>query len=66
MRITSERRERVGGMNVKIFLAGNWVEKPEKIEVTNPFDNSVIDTVPRADAQDLEKALVAVTDVGDG
>ncbi len=42
---------------MKIFLAGNWVEKPKKIEVTNPFDNSVIDTVPRADAQDLEKAL---------
>ncbi|HSF56813.1 MAG TPA: aldehyde dehydrogenase family protein [Candidatus Binatia bacterium] len=43
---------------MKIFLAGNWVDKPNKIEVKNPFDNSVIDTVPRADAADLEKALV--------
>src|SRR6476660_71339 len=43
---------------MKIFLAGNWVEKPKKIEVTNPFDNSVIDTVPNADAGELEKALV--------
>jgi len=42
---------------VKIFLAGNWVDKPKKIEVRNPFDNSVIDTVPKADAGDLEKAL---------
>jgi acyl-CoA reductase-like NAD-dependent aldehyde dehydrogenase len=42
---------------MKIFLAGNWVDKPKKIEVKNPFDNSVIDTVPRADAADLEKAL---------
>src|SRR3990172_11657651 len=42
---------------VKNFLAGNWVDKPKKIEVKNPFDNSIIDTVPRADAADLEKAL---------
>ena len=42
---------------MKIFLAGNWVDKAKKIEVKNPFDNSVIDTVPRADANDLEKAL---------
>jgi acyl-CoA reductase-like NAD-dependent aldehyde dehydrogenase len=43
---------------MKIFLAGKWTETPKKIEVRNPFDNSVIDTVPRADAADLEKALV--------
>ena len=42
---------------MKIFLAGNWVDKPKKLEVKNPFDNSVIDTVPKADATDLEKAL---------
>jgi glyceraldehyde-3-phosphate dehydrogenase (NADP+) len=43
---------------MKIFLAGDWVDTPKKIEVKNPFDNSVIDTVPRAGAADLEKALV--------
>ncbi len=42
---------------MKIFLAGNWVDKPKKIEVRNPYDNSVFDTVPRADADDVEKAL---------
>ncbi|HSE91516.1 MAG TPA: aldehyde dehydrogenase family protein [Candidatus Binatia bacterium] len=42
---------------MKIFLAGNWVDKPKKLEVKNPFDNSVIDTVPRAEGEDLEKAL---------
>src|SRR5512147_2823180 len=42
---------------MKVFLAGNWIEKTKKIEVTNPFNNSVIDTVPKADAGDLEKAL---------
>jgi len=42
---------------MKIFVAGNWVDKPQKIEVRNPFDNSVIDSVPKADAGDLDKAL---------
>jgi acyl-CoA reductase-like NAD-dependent aldehyde dehydrogenase len=42
---------------MKIFVAGNWVDKPKKIEVKNPFDNSVIDSVPKADTGDLEKAL---------
>jgi acyl-CoA reductase-like NAD-dependent aldehyde dehydrogenase len=42
---------------MKIFLAGNWIDKPKKIEVRNPFDNAVFETVPRADAGDLEKAL---------
>ncbi len=39
------------------FIAGQWIDKPKKIEVFNPFDNSVIDTVPRADAADVEKAM---------
>lgn len=39
------------------LIAGKWVDKAKKIEVKNPFDNAVIDTVPRADAADLEKAL---------
>jgi len=42
---------------MKNFVAGNWIDKSKKIDVKNPFDDSVIDTVPRADAGDLEKAL---------
>ena len=42
---------------MKNFVAGKWIDKAKKIEVRNPFDNSVIDTVPKADAGDLEKAL---------
>ena len=42
---------------MKNFIAAQWVDKAKKIEVRNPFDNSVIDTVPRADAADLTKAL---------
>ena len=42
---------------MKIFLEGKWVDKSNKIEVRNPYDNSVIDTVPRADGGDVERAL---------
>lgn len=42
---------------MRIFLASKWVEKQQKIEVRNPYDNSVIDTVPKADKNDVERAL---------
>jgi acyl-CoA reductase-like NAD-dependent aldehyde dehydrogenase len=42
---------------VRIFLEGKWVDKSQKIEVRNPYDNSVIDTVPKADKNDVERAL---------
>ncbi len=42
---------------MKMFVAGNWVDKSAKIEVKNPFDGAGIDTVPKADASDLERAL---------
>jgi glyceraldehyde-3-phosphate dehydrogenase (NADP+) len=42
---------------MKNFIAGQWIDKAKKIEVTNPFDNSVIDAVPKADAADLDQAL---------
>jgi len=42
---------------VRIFLEGNWVDKSQKIEVRNPYDNSVVDTVPKADKNDVERAL---------
>ncbi|MGH7768712.1 MAG: aldehyde dehydrogenase family protein [Candidatus Binatia bacterium] len=42
---------------MKMFLAGSWTAKPDKIEVRNPYDNSVIDTVPKGDGDDVERAL---------
>lgn len=40
-----------------MLVGGKWVEKDNYINVHNPFDNSVIDTVPCADASDVEAAL---------
>jgi glyceraldehyde-3-phosphate dehydrogenase (NADP+) len=42
---------------MKMFLAGQWVDKPEKIEVRNPFDETIIDTVPKADPADVDQAI---------
>ena len=42
---------------MKMHIGGQWVDKSEKIEVLNPFSGSVIDTIPRANQQDVETAL---------
>ena len=47
---------------MKMFVAGEWVDKPQKIEVRNPFDNSVLDTVPKADSADVERALAGAVE----
>jgi len=44
---------------MKMCVGGTWVDKSEKIEVLHPFDNSVVDTVPRASAADADAALAA-------
>ena len=42
---------------MKMYVAGQWIDKDDKIEVRNSYDGSVIDTVPRADRADIEGAL---------
>ena len=43
-------------------VAGQWIDKSDRIEVRNPFDDTVIDTVPRADADDVERALAGAVE----
>ena len=31
---------------MKMYINGEWVDRDEKMAVLNPFDQSVIDTVP--------------------
>jgi acyl-CoA reductase-like NAD-dependent aldehyde dehydrogenase len=42
---------------MRMYVAGQWIDKPHTIPVENPYDKSVIDTVPRADRGDVERAL---------
>ena len=44
---------------MKMLLNGEWVDRSKKIEVRDPFDNSVIDTVPAGDEKDAELALAS-------
>jgi acyl-CoA reductase-like NAD-dependent aldehyde dehydrogenase len=47
---------------MKMFVAGQWVEKPSRIEVRNPFDDTVIDTVPAAGPDDVDAALAGAVE----
>jgi len=42
---------------MQMFIAGEWQDRSQKIEVTNPFDGTVIDTVPHGTAADVSFAL---------
>ncbi len=44
---------------MKMLLGDQWVDRDNKIEVRDPFDNSLVDTVPRATKEDVDKALAA-------
>jgi len=40
-----------------MYINGDWVDRAETIPVVNPFDKSVIDTVPRGTAPDMLLAI---------
>ena len=44
---------------MRMYVGGEWVDKDDKIEVINSYNNSVIDTVPSADLEDLETAIAS-------
>ncbi|HEU5140142.1 MAG TPA: aldehyde dehydrogenase family protein [Bacillales bacterium] len=44
-------------MGQKMLMAGEWEEREQTIEVRDPGDNSLIDTVPAASASDMNKAI---------
>ena len=42
---------------MRMHIGGQWADKDDKIEVRNPFDGSVVDTVPRGDGEDVKEAI---------
>src|SRR4029079_9075641 len=42
---------------MRIFFAGQWQDRDQKIEVRNPYDATIVDTVPQATATDAEAAI---------
>ncbi|HYW01037.1 MAG TPA: hypothetical protein VE862_06175, partial [Candidatus Acidoferrum sp.] len=48
---------RDGILDFKMFLAGEWISLPERIEVRSPIDHEVIATVPSASESEAEIAV---------
>ena len=44
---------------MRMYINGNWVNRPETIPVFNPFDQTVIDTVPKGTAADVDQAIAS-------
>ena len=44
---------------MKMLLGDQWVEREKTIDVRDPFDDSVVDTVPWATGDDVETAMAA-------
>ncbi len=42
---------------MKMFIKGEWVDRKETMEVRNPFNNEVIDIVPKAGESDVAIAI---------
>ena len=44
---------------MKMLIGENWVDQEKKIEVLNPYNNDLVDTVPSGDNDDVEAAFKA-------
>ncbi|HWQ68944.1 MAG TPA: aldehyde dehydrogenase family protein [Patescibacteria group bacterium] len=42
---------------MRMYIAGHWIDTEKKINILNPYDGTVVDTVPCAGSGDVEKAL---------
>ncbi len=47
---------------MKMFLAGQWTETSDRIEVRQKYDGSLVDTVPMADAADVDRAVASAVE----
>ncbi|MBM3943491.1 MAG: aldehyde dehydrogenase family protein [SAR202 cluster bacterium] len=44
---------------MQMYLNGQWVDRPRTMPVVNPFDQSVVDIVPRGTAADVDLAVAS-------
>ena len=44
---------------MRMYVGGEWVDRDEKMTVLNPYDGSVIDTVPSAGIEDVDLAVAS-------
>ena len=44
---------------MKMYIGGEWVDRDEKTTVFNPYDDSIVDTVPKAGIEDVDSAVAS-------
>ena len=44
---------------MKMYLDGSWVDRDEKIDVVNPFNGEIFDTVPKSSLDDVMTAIAS-------
>ena len=44
---------------MKMYLDGSWVDRDEKIDVVNPFNGEIFDTVPKSSVDDVMTAIAS-------
>jgi glyceraldehyde-3-phosphate dehydrogenase (NADP+) len=47
---------------MEMLIAGKWVDREKKIEVLDPLDNSLVDTVPAGSKEDIKAAVDAAVE----
>ncbi|MCK5330043.1 MAG: aldehyde dehydrogenase family protein, partial [Candidatus Marinimicrobia bacterium] len=47
---------------MKMLIGGKWIAKSVTIDVINPFDGSVIETVPAGSSEDISAAIAAAVE----
>jgi acyl-CoA reductase-like NAD-dependent aldehyde dehydrogenase len=47
---------------MKMYLAGQWLEGVDRLEVKNKFDGRLIDTVPKATTADVDRAIASAVE----
>jgi acyl-CoA reductase-like NAD-dependent aldehyde dehydrogenase len=47
---------------MRIFFAGQWQDRSKKIDVRNPYDATLVDTVPQATAEDAQQAITGAVE----
>lgn len=47
---------------MKMLINGEWIDTESKIEVLNPYNKELIDTVPKATVEHIKQALEAATE----
>ncbi len=47
---------------MEMLIAGKWEDRDKKIEVLDPYDNSLVDTVPAGSEEDMKAAVDAAVE----